>query len=60
MTNTLENFSGIVFDDPVSSLDHEWRDKVACRLVEEAEKRQDTHKRLNDWVKEINRRRSQR
>ena len=38
--STADNFSGIVFDDPVSSLDHEWRDKVACRLVEEAEKRQ--------------------
>lgn len=31
---------GIVFDDPVSSLDHHWRKKVAYRLVEEAEKRQ--------------------
>ena len=35
-----DNFSGIVFDDPVSSLDHKWRDKVAYRLVKEAEKRQ--------------------
>ena len=31
---------GIVFDDPVSSLDHHWRKKVACRLGEEAKKRQ--------------------
>lgn len=31
---------GIVFDDPVSSLDHHWREKVACRLVEEAKVRQ--------------------
>lgn len=31
---------GIVFDDPVSSLDHHWRRKVARRLVEEAKNRQ--------------------
>lgn len=31
---------GIVFDDPVSSLDHWWRQKVAKRLVEEASRRQ--------------------
>ncbi len=31
---------GIVFDDPVSSLDHHWRKNVARRLVEEASKRQ--------------------
>lgn len=31
---------GIVFDDPVSSLDHHRRKKVACRLVEEAKTRQ--------------------
>ena len=31
---------GIVFDDPVSSLDHERRKLVANRLVEEAKKRQ--------------------
>ena len=31
---------GIVFDDPVSSLDHNWRSNVARRLVEEAKKRQ--------------------
>ena len=38
--STADDPSGIVFDDPISSLDHEWRDKVAYRLVEEAEKRQ--------------------
>ena len=32
--------SGIVFDDPVSSLDHHWRKNVAKRLVEEAKVRQ--------------------
>lgn len=32
--------SAFVFDDPVSSLDHRWRDKVAKRLVEEAAQRQ--------------------
>jgi energy-coupling factor transporter ATP-binding protein EcfA2 len=31
---------GIVFDDPVSSLDHHWRKNVARRLVEEAKNRQ--------------------
>ena len=31
---------GIVFDDPVSSLDHHWRNKVAWRLVAEAKTRQ--------------------
>lgn len=31
---------GIVFDDPVSSLDHYWRKNVACRLVDEARNRQ--------------------
>ena len=31
---------GIVFDDPVCSLDHLWRERVAARLVEEAKKRQ--------------------
>lgn len=34
------NFSGLVFDDPVSSLDHIWRDKVAKRLVREGTDRQ--------------------
>ncbi len=32
--------SGIVFDDPVSSLDHRWRGQVARRLVDEAADRQ--------------------
>ena len=37
----LANHSGgIVFDDPVSSLDHHWRRNVALRLVEEAKNRQ--------------------
>ena len=31
---------GIVFDDPVSSLDHHWRKNVARRLVDEARIRQ--------------------
>ncbi|MCZ6804967.1 MAG: AAA family ATPase [Proteobacteria bacterium] len=31
---------GIVFDDPVSSLDHKWRHKVAKRLASESTKRQ--------------------
>jgi hypothetical protein len=35
-----EHKSAIVFDDPVSSLDHRWRGKVAERLVEEAKSRQ--------------------
>ena len=32
--------SALVFDDPVSSLDHRWREAVASRLVEEAKDRQ--------------------
>lgn len=32
--------SALVFDDPVSSLDHRWRGQVAKRLVEEADNRQ--------------------
>ncbi|WP_179413002.1 AAA family ATPase [Mucilaginibacter sp. E4BP6] len=32
--------SAIVFDDPVSSLDHKWRDKIAKRVAEEANVRQ--------------------
>jgi energy-coupling factor transporter ATP-binding protein EcfA2 len=32
--------STLVFDDPVSSLDHRWRKQVAKRLVEESEHRQ--------------------
>jgi len=38
--STADDSSGIVFDDPVSSLDFRWRDGVARRLVEEAKKRQ--------------------
>ena len=37
---TTENKSGIVFDDPVSSLDHMHREAVAKRLVAEATRRQ--------------------
>lgn len=37
---TTENKSGIVFDDPVSSLDHMHREAVAKRLVAEAVHRQ--------------------
>ena len=32
--------SAIVFDDPVSSLDHVWRERIARRLVREAKSRQ--------------------
>lgn len=32
--------NGIVFDDPVSSLDHRWMERTAKRLVEEGAKRQ--------------------
>jgi AAA domain, putative AbiEii toxin, Type IV TA system len=34
------NTSGILFDDPVSSLDHTWRGQIASRLAEEARTRQ--------------------
>jgi len=37
---TSPHGSALVFDDPVSSLDHRWRRKVAQRLVEEAATRQ--------------------
>ncbi len=37
---TTENRSGIVFDDPVSSLDHMHREAVAKRLISEASVRQ--------------------
>lgn len=37
---TAENPSGIIFDDPVSSLDHLWRERVASRLCLEAKSRQ--------------------
>jgi energy-coupling factor transporter ATP-binding protein EcfA2 len=38
--STADDLSGIVFDDPVSSLDFKWRNAVARRLVEESKKRQ--------------------
>ena len=38
--STAEDHSGIVFDDPVSSLDYKWREGVAQRLVKEANTRQ--------------------
>jgi energy-coupling factor transporter ATP-binding protein EcfA2 len=38
--STADDPSGIVFDDPVSSLDYKWREGVARRLVEEASTRQ--------------------
>lgn len=38
--STADNPSGIVFDDPVSSLDYQWRQGVAGRLVQEAKTRQ--------------------
>jgi energy-coupling factor transporter ATP-binding protein EcfA2 len=37
---TASHDSALVFDDPVSSLDHRWRNKVAERLVAETERRQ--------------------
>ncbi|WP_338503669.1 AAA family ATPase [Sphingomonas kaistensis] len=37
---TADRPSALVFDDPVSSLDHRWRQKVAERLIEEARTRQ--------------------
>src|SRR5688572_391720 len=37
---TGTHHSTLVFDDPVSSLDHRWRKNVATCLVEEAELRQ--------------------
>lgn len=37
---TSRDYSGIVFDDPMSSLDHLYRQRVAIRLVEEATHRQ--------------------
>lgn len=37
---TSNEYSGIVFDDPMSSLDHLYRECVAKRLVEEAKHRQ--------------------
>lgn len=38
--STVDAQSAIVFDDPVSSLDHLHRDKVAARLASEGQKRQ--------------------
>lgn len=38
--STADDNSGIVFDDPVSSLDYKWREGVARRLVQEANSRQ--------------------
>jgi AAA domain len=38
--STAPAASTIVFDDPVSSLDHIWRERIARRLVEEAKVRQ--------------------
>lgn len=38
--STADDPSGIVFDDPVSSLDYKWREGVAQRLVKEAKTRQ--------------------
>lgn len=37
---TSKEYSGIVFDDPMSSLDHMYRVRVAQRLAEEAQHRQ--------------------
>ena len=37
---TASDHSAILFDDPVSSLDHKWRGNVVARLVSEARKRQ--------------------
>lgn len=37
---TSKEYSGIVFDDPMSSLDHLYRVRVARRLAEEAQHRQ--------------------
>jgi energy-coupling factor transporter ATP-binding protein EcfA2 len=38
--STADDPSGIVFDDPVSSLDYRWREGVARRLVQESKTRQ--------------------
>jgi hypothetical protein len=38
--STADDPSAIVFDDPVSSLDFQWRNSVARRLVEESKRRQ--------------------
>lgn len=38
--STASTGSAIIFDDPVSSLDHVWRERIARRLVAEAKGRQ--------------------
>lgn len=38
--SVCEHKSAIIFDDPVSSLDHKWRRKIAKRIVEESSQRQ--------------------
>ena len=38
--STADDPSAILFDDPVSSLDHNWRGNVAARLASEARRRQ--------------------
>ncbi len=38
--STASSKSGIIFDDPVSSLDHIWRERIARRLVAAAVERQ--------------------
>jgi hypothetical protein len=38
--STAPSTSAIIFDDPVSSLDHIWRERIARRLVMEATERQ--------------------
>jgi ABC-type uncharacterized transport system ATPase subunit len=38
--STAPTLSAIIFDDPVSSLDHIWRERIARRLVAEAAERQ--------------------
>ncbi|RZN80608.1 MAG: ATP-binding protein [Winogradskyella sp.] len=35
-----EHKSAIIFDDPVSSLDHKWRSRISKRIIEESKKRQ--------------------
>lgn len=38
--STSDHKSAIIFDDPVSSLDHKWRNKISKRIAEEALERQ--------------------
>jgi energy-coupling factor transporter ATP-binding protein EcfA2 len=38
--STADDPSAILFDDPVSSLDHKWRTRIARRLVNESKDRQ--------------------